>query len=396
MRATRVLWAVTCISSCAAFSGPLRLPLSRLGATAPRSVSATRVARAGAPGRVGLRHGARMQVSDFGDSPDDVMAYMKKRDEAQKAAAQTGSTAPFGAWESPITSKSLTEAVVGLGETRFDSNGDLYWVESRPTEGGRSVIVKRDTQSGSTMDVTPMGFNARTRVHEYGGGAFTVSQGVVYFSNFQDQRLYAQLAFPGAEPLPLTPEGKLRFADAAVDAPRERLICVVEDHSAGEKHPRNYIAAVSMNGDEGTGFPEIKVLVEGADFYASPRLSDDGSKLAWIGWDHPNMPWDGTRLFVADVAEDGSVRVPFSFRVLRRALAAGPCAWQSCANGEAGGQVGEPRLVAGGDSESITSPAFDPFGDLYYVRDRPGCLCVCCRALFSRLARIFHPEQEPP
>lgn len=248
-----------------------------------------------------MQGGSRPEVVDFGDSTDDVMAYVKKRDAEAKDRVLAAGLNPFGAWPSPITSKSLTEAVVGLADAKFDTNGDLYWIESRPNEGGRSVIVKRDAESGKTADITPVGFNARSKVHEYGGGAFTVSQGVVYFSNFADQRLYAQLAFPGAEPLPLTPEGKLRFADAVVDTARERLILVVEDHSGDTQHPRNYLAAVSMNGDEGNGFPPITILTEGSDFYASPRLSDDGGKLAWLSWEHPNMPWDGTRLSVAPV-----------------------------------------------------------------------------------------------
>ena len=279
----------------------------------------------------------------FGDSTDDVMAYVQKRDaEAkEKARAAAAGVTPFGSWPSPITSKSLTEAVVGLADAKFDTNGDLYWIESRPNEAGRSVICKRDAESGSIADLTPVGFNARSKVHEYGGGAFTVCQGVVYFTNFADQRLYAQLAFPGAEPLPLTPEeGQLRFADAVVDTARERLILVVEDHSGDTQHPRNYLAAVSMLGDEGNGFPALTILAEGSDFYASPRLSDDGGKLAWLSWEHPNMPWDGTRLFVAPVTDTGG--------------------------------IGDAALVAGGDTESITSPAFDPFGDLYYVSDISG------------------------
>ena len=199
------------------------------------------------------------------DSPEDILKWTKKQDAKKNERKATVQTKPYGEWESPISSKDLTEGAVGLGAPVFDGDA-LYWLEGRPSEKGRVVVVKKDA-SGIT-DITPANFNVRTRVHEYGGGDFTVSSGIIYFTNFIDQRIYAQLAFPGAEPIPLTPEGKLRFADFEIDAARDRLICVVEDHSAEGKEPTNYIAAVSLEGPSEEGvFPPVVTLASGRDFY---------------------------------------------------------------------------------------------------------------------------------
>ncbi len=152
---------------------------------------------------------------------------------------------------------------------------------------------------GTLEDVTPSPFNARTRVHEYGGGDYIVHDGTVYFSNFADQRIYGKR--PGEEPFPLTPSGSFRYADAVIAARQKLLIAVREDHSASGEAVNSL---VSINLDGGGA---ARALVSGSDFYSSPRLSADGSKLAWLSWNHPAMPWDGTELWVADVAGDGSL-----------------------------------------------------------------------------------------
>jgi len=278
-------------------------------------------------------------VGDFGDTPADILKWTQQREKEKKEAAGDMTTTLYGEWDSPISSNDITKGSVGLGAPKFDGE-DLYWVEGRATEGGRQVIVKKDA-SGDVTDMTPAAFNVRTRVHEYGGGAWTVKQGVIYFTNFADQRLYAQFAFPGAEPIPLTPPDRgLRFADFAVDSARERLVCVVEEHKEGAKEPQNYLASVKFAGETDGVFPEVQKLAEGADFYSSPRLSSDGTRVAWLQWEHPNMPWDSTLLNVASVGEDGA--------------------------------LGEVTQVAGGPAESVTSPLFDALGELYFVSDRSG------------------------
>ena len=196
---------------------------------------------------------------------------------------------PYGSWKSPITSELVVAKTIGLGEIRIDG-GSVYWTEMRPDEGGRTVIV-RQSGAGGRSDVTPAGWNVRTQVHEYGGGAWTVAGGTVYFSNWPDQRLYRQ--DPGQDPRPITPEADLRYADGAIDQPRGRLICVREDHRVPGQEATNAIVAVDLDG------AGARVLAEGHDFYASPRLSPDGARLAWLAWNHPNMPWDGTELWVA-------------------------------------------------------------------------------------------------
>src|SRR5262245_60316239 len=191
----------------------------------------------------------------------------------------------YGSWKSPITSDLIVSGSIGLGQISMDGE-DIYWVETRPQEKGRYVVVKlgRDRRP---VDVTPVPFNARTRVHEYGGGGFTVCDGAIYFSNFSDQRLYR---FDGAgEPQAITPEVEMRYADGVIDRARNRIICVREDHSAQGREAVNSIVGVPVSGEGGQ-----VTLAGGADFYSSPRLNPEGSRLAWIQWRHPNMPWDGT------------------------------------------------------------------------------------------------------
>lgn len=243
---------------------------------------------------------------------------------------------PYGSWRSPITSDSIVSSSIRLGAVRLDGP-DVYWSELRPTEGGRQLIVRYgpEDELGSVTDLTPAPFNVRTRVHEYGGGAYLVHQGTVYFSDFANQRLYVQRAGEAPEALTpeVTPTAGLRYADVVMDAQRQRLICVMEDHrQTGEAI--NAIATIPLTG----GMP--KILVSGNDFYSSPRLSPDGTELAWITWNHPQMPWDGTELWLAKVIEDGS--------------------------------LSRPRRLVGNVKESVCQPRWSPSGTLHFISDATG------------------------
>jgi dipeptidyl aminopeptidase/acylaminoacyl peptidase len=237
---------------------------------------------------------------------------------------------PYGSWKSPISAEVVAAGEVGLEQIRIDGE-DIYWIERRAQEGGRKVIVRR-SKDESVTDVTPAGFNARTRVHEYGGGDYAVLNGRVIFSNFADQRLYIQEF--GSEPRPLTPESASRYSDGHIDARRNLLFCVREDHS-GRGEAVNSIARVDLKGGNAG-----RIIVSGNDFYSSPRLSPDGSRLTWLTWNHPDMPWDGTELWVGKLSEDGVVI--------------------------------EKEKIAGGASESIFQPEWSPDGVLHFISDRTG------------------------
>ena len=205
-------------------------------------------------------------------------------------------------WKSPITADLIVQDAVQLGAVQLDGD-DVYWVEMRPAEGGRNVIVRR-MPDGAARDVTPAPFNVRTRVHEYGGLCFWVADGVVWFANFADQRVYRQE--PGAAPVAITPEGvDLRYGDGMVDRARGRLVCVREDHRDAGREAVNTVVALDLAAG-GAG----EVLVSGSDFYGYPAVNPDGTRLAWLAWNHPHMPWDETELWVADLLADGSVAAP--------------------------------------------------------------------------------------
>jgi len=239
--------------------------------------------------------------------------------------------APYGAWASPIRVDDVVGDLIGLAEPWLDGD-ETYWLEARPSEGGRRVLV-RLALDGTIADLTPRPFNVRTRVHEYGGGSYTVSGGVIVFSNFADNRLYR--LDPGDEqPVAITPEGPWRFADLRIDPRRLRVLAVREAHS-GRGEARAAIVAIPLNG---ASPPEV--LVSGPDFFAAPRLSPDGGRLAWLEWDHPDMPWDGSRLRTAGVTADGTLEAPV--------------------------------LAAGGLEESIAQPEWSPDSVLHFVSDRTG------------------------
>ena len=240
-------------------------------------------------------------------------------------------TAPFGSWASPFKIERLTDRVVFLSEPH-GIDGIRWWIEGRPEESGRQVLVRRETD-GTLTRMTPEEFNARSRVHEYGGAAYLVSGDLVVVSDFTTGRLH-RIVRPG-ELVPLTPERQWRYADAIHDAARNRLIAVREDHEpdtvASHGEWNNELVAIDL--DSG----DVAVLATGSDFYAAPRLSPDDSTLAWLEWHHPNMPWDGTELRLAMIGADGS--------------------------------LGEPRTIAGSRTDWISQPRWSPEGVLHFAAE---------------------------
>jgi dipeptidyl aminopeptidase/acylaminoacyl peptidase len=239
---------------------------------------------------------------------------------------------PYGSWSSPLDAASVASSGRRLAAPTIAADGAVWWAEGRPEEGGRVVLMRR-APGGEPEAVTPEGVNVRTRVHEYGGGAWRlVAPDLVLFVDFADQRLYRQRL--GEDPVAITPQpeeaGALRYADMRLAPDGSTVVCVRERDA--EPEPVNEIVSLPLDGSA-----EPQVLAGGRDFYASPRISDDGFWLAWICWDHPNMPWDGTELWMAPLAD-----------------------------------TGEERLIAGGREESIFQPEWGPDGRLHFASDRDG------------------------
>lgn len=249
------------------------------------------------------------------------------------------STLPAGTWPSPITAAALVGGAVGIGEVVVDRD-DVWWAEQRPQEAGRTALVRR--RADTTIEMTPPGANVRTSVHEYGGGAWWVDRGVAYYVEYDDQRL--RRLEPGGEPRLLTPEPdsprSLRYADGRVTPDGTQYVCVRERHASpgGDRREAiNELVAVPTDGSAVDHPDRIVTLAAGADFYAAPRISPDGRHLVWIQWMHPNMPWDSTELWIADLA-----------------------------NGRATNQ----RCLAGNGDEALQEPSWGADGTLTVATDR--------------------------
>ncbi len=243
----------------------------------------------------------------------------------------TPTTAPYGSWKSPLTAQRIAAGAKPLAAPQVDA-GDVYWLEGLAAEGGRVAVVRGGAGGAGTI-VTPAPFNVRSRVHEYGGGAFVVEGGAIFFSNFADNLVYVQRG--DAAPVALSADSRQRHADFVLDAARRRLIAVREDHTAAGREASNTIATIALDAPG-----ESRVLASGSDFYAAPRLSPDGRQLAWLAWNHPRMPWEGTELWLADI--------------------------------EAAGGLANARRVAGGAGEALCQPRWSPRGELFVVSDRSG------------------------
>ncbi len=246
--------------------------------------------------------------------------------------------APYGVWRSSISARDTARGGVRLNGVGFGADGSVYWSEGRPSEGGRNVIVRR-ADDGSRADVLPAGWNARTRVHEYGGRAWiAVGDGGLVFANWDDQRLYLLESGTATEPRPLTPQpaepqGE-RYADLVLGPDGREVLCVRERAVRGSAVTRD-IVAVALDGSFA-----VRTLVVDGHFLSNPRPSPDGRHLSWLTWDHPRMPWDGTELRVGEIGADGS--------------------------------VGIPRTLLGGAEESVFQPEWADDGALYAVSDRSG------------------------
>ncbi len=229
---------------------------------------------------------------------------------------------PYGEWKSPITSEMVAEGAIRLGQVLLDGD-DIYWIESRPSEKGRSVLV-----NSKDNNITPAPLNLRTKVHEYGGAACAIKQKQIYFSNFKDQGIYRMKK--GQEATLFYHNEGMRYADFVLsDA---YLFCVREDHSG--KEVINSLVAIDLK------TKKERVIASGHDFYASPKLHPNGNELAFLSWDHPQMPWDGCELWTAKIKEDGT--------------------------------LGMTKKIAGGTSESIYQPEYAPDGLLYFISDKTG------------------------
>ncbi|MBS3958732.1 MAG: S9 family peptidase [Xanthomonadaceae bacterium] len=258
-------------------------------------------------------------------------------------AAPSPTVAPHGSWASPVAAADLARAAVAMSDVRVEGEA-LVWRESRPAEGGRLVLVRREAD-GRLHTATPEGFSVRTRVHEYGGSSHWRVGDATVFANFSDQRLHVQR--DGAAPVAITPPG-FRYADCVAEPARNALLCVREDHTASTRRAngeerneivRVHVPAAGAAHDADAPAAAGTVLVTGHDFVAYPRLDPEGARLAWMSWEHPQMPWEHTRIHVAPLRPDGS--------------------------------LGDPQVVFGGD-RSVLEPQWDRDGTLYFIDERSG------------------------
>ncbi|MBA2381616.1 MAG: S9 family peptidase [Chloroflexi bacterium] len=262
--------------------------------------------------------------------------------------------ASFGAWASPVSIELLTRGALTFGE--IGAAGRVrWWLEGRAEEGGRQVLVRREPD-GSMTRLTPEGFNARCRVHEYGGGAYVIDGDLVVVSEFATGRLH-RVSSPGVLE-PLTPAGRAwRFADLSLDRARNRILAIREDHEpdtlARHGEAKNAVVAIDL------GDGSVTVLADGADFFSSPRLSPDGTRLAWLRWNHPNLPWDGTELLLADL--------------------------------DAAGAPSRARVVAGSGSDWVAQPRWSPAGVLHFVAEPDGWMNLFRVGAADRVERASVP-----
>lgn len=270
----------------------------------------------------------------------------------------TPATASYGSWPSPLAASTIARGAMRLVDLDITSRG-VFWIEVRPAEHGRYALVHRGPD-GVVTDVTPADFNVRSRVHEYGGGACLVTESGIFLSRFDDQRLY-RLDRPGEVPRPITPPppepAALRYADATITPDGGVLVCVRERHdNAGVT---NEIVALPADGSA-----EPSIVLDGNDFYASPRVSPDGRRIAWTTWNHPLMPWDGCELWVGDLLLEPVPRID------------------------------DARQVAGGPGESAYQPSWTADGTVYFLADPDGWLNIHRLAADGTTARVLEMEAE--
>lgn len=244
---------------------------------------------------------------------------------------------PYGQWPSPITAEMLTQQSAKLSEVR-SCDESIFWLESRPAEKGRNALVQ--LSAGIARDVLPAPHSVRTRAHEYGGASYLVTAERIFCVLDADQRIYVidrisneLSALSPADPL--VSATRYRYADFSWDETRKRLICVREDHShanhANKVEERSEIIAIDLNGN-------VTILVSGSDFYSNPRINPVGNKLSYLCWNHPQMPWDGTECYCADL--------------------------------NPAGEITHTELIAGSKTESVFQPQWSPTGELFFVSDR--------------------------
>jgi dipeptidyl aminopeptidase/acylaminoacyl peptidase len=283
---------------------------------------------------------------------------------------------PYGTWPSPIDAAALVSGATTPTDA-WAEGGTTWWSQTRPDQGGRIQVVRRDPD-GSLHDVLPDGWNARTRAHEYGGGAWWVHDGAVFVTAWDDQRLYR--IDPGRSPVALTPKPPVpqgfRYADGRLTPDASTVVCVREDHTSSGPgaEVRNEIIALPACPGGGDPTPPV-VLVSSHDFVAAPRVSPDGSQLAWLSWEHPDMPWDATALWVANLVVNGA-----SYRLEQIRQVAGT----------ARRSPGESPAESGIAEESLVQPEWSMSGELFVVSDRSNWWNV------YRVDALDAPGDQPP
>ncbi|XP_027092694.1 probable dipeptidyl-peptidase 5 isoform X2 [Coffea arabica] len=254
--------------------------------------------------------------------------------------------APYGSWKSPITSDLVSGSDKFLFGISVDCFGHLFWVESRPNESGRLVLVKQGEKEGDEpIDITPKEFCVRSVTHQLQGGAFCISGDTLFFSNYKDQRLYKQsISSKDSTPVPITPDHGtplVSYADGVFDSRFNRYIAVQEDCRKSSMNSITTIVSINVDNESIQDIAEPEALVAGSDFYAFPRMDPKGERMAWIQWNHPDMPWDRSELWVGYIGDEGEMQ--------------------------------KRICVVGGDQmvvESPTQPKWSPQGELFFISDR--------------------------